>query len=243
MSFSDPVIAAIIGALATVLTALVQLRISWRKELKERERGQPITRKTRRGPFVAVLVLVVAAGVGGFALSQYLLMWRDGDRDALRADLQSRLSEITASAARLERARLSEREQIETGARRAEALRLAGEGASASVVVGPCRADGAPSPGSAPGCSEQAAVRVAVCAMVPAAAVVKEVLLYTRLEDPQQPGAEVRVQAGHDVGQARFTEKFFERPGADGFKQVCEGFVNWNSEKPRLARILVKYSP
>lgn len=242
MNFSDPVIAAIIGALATVLTALVQLRISWRKELKERERGQPITRKTRRGPFVAVLVLMVAAGVGGFALSQYLLMWRDGDRDALRADLQSRLSEISASAARLERARLSEREQVETAARRAEALRLAEEGASASVVVGPCRAEGVLPSGSAPGCSEQGAVRVAICARLPAAAVVKEVLLFTRLEDPQDAGADVRVQAGQDVGQARFSEKFFERPAGDGTKQVCEGFASWHGEKPRLARILVKYA-
>lgn len=243
MNFSDPVIAAIIGAAATVLTALVQLRISWRKEIKERERGQPITRKTRRGPFVAVLVLMVAAGVGGFALSQFLLMWRDGDRDALRADLQSRLSEISASAARLERARLAEREQIETGARRAEAMRQAEEGASASVVVGPCRADGVPPAGSAAGCSEQNAVRVVVCARLPAAAVVREVQLYTRLEDPQQAGADVRVRAGEDVGQARFTEKFFERVEADGTKQVCEGFVNWHGERPRLARILVKYAP
>ena len=61
MDFSDPVVAALIGAAATVLTALVQLRISWRQELKDREGGRPITRKTRRGPVIAVLVLMIAA--------------------------------------------------------------------------------------------------------------------------------------------------------------------------------------
>lgn len=245
MNLSDPVIiAAIIGASATVLTALVQLRVSWRKELKERERGQPITKKTRRGPVIAVTVLMLAAGVGGFALSEYLESWREGDRATLRADLKSGLSQISATAARLEQARLAEREQIEKGTRRAEALRLAEEGAVASVVVGPCKSDSLLiSPGSRPECSEQSAVRVAVCVRVPAAAVVREVLLYTRLEDAQQSWADARVQPGQDAGQARFAEKHFERPDSDGTKQVCEGFVNWNSEKARLARIQVKYTP
>ncbi len=123
MSLSDPVMAALIGASATVLGALVQLRLSWRKELKERERGQPITKKTRRGPVIFVFALVIAAAVGGFALSEYFMSLRNGDRDTLRAELQSKLSEISASAARLERARLAEREQGGSGVLLAEALR------------------------------------------------------------------------------------------------------------------------
>ena len=109
MTLSDPVMAALIGASATMLGALVQLRLSWRKELKERERGQPITKKTRRGPVIFVFALMIAAAVGGFALSEYFLSLRNGDRDTMRAELQSKLSEISASAARLERARLAER--------------------------------------------------------------------------------------------------------------------------------------
>jgi hypothetical protein len=95
-------------------------------------------------------------------------------------------------------------------------------------------------PGSA--CSEQGAVRVAVCARVPASATIKEVLLYTRLEDSQQPWADSRVQPGQDAGQAKFVEQFFERPDGDAARQVCQGFVNWSGERARLARILVKYS-
>jgi hypothetical protein len=37
-------------------------------------------------------------------------------------------------------------------------------------------------------------------------------------------------------------DKTLERPDGDGAKQVCQTFVNWNREKPRLARILVKYA-
>jgi hypothetical protein len=97
MNLSDPLMAALIGATATVLAALVQLRLSWRNELKERERGQPITKKTRRGPVIVVLALMIAAAVGGFALSEYFVSLRNGDRDTLRMELQSKLSEISAS--------------------------------------------------------------------------------------------------------------------------------------------------
>lgn len=176
MNLSDPVTAALIGATATVLAALVQLRLSWRNELKERER-----------------------------------------------------------------ARLAEREQVESGVLRAEALRRGEEGVAASALVGPCKAESAAAPGSRSDCSEQSAVRVAVCARVPASATVKEVLLYTRFEDTQQPWSDSRVQPGQDSGRAKFVEKFFERPDSDAAKQVCQGFVNWNGEKARLARIVVMY--
>ena len=243
MDLSDPVTAALIGAAATVLAALVQLRLSWRNELKERERGQPITKKTRRGPVIVIFALMIAAAVGGFALSEYFLSLREGDRNTLRAELQSQISEISASAARLEEARLNERGEIEAGVLRAEAVRRGEEGAAASALVGPCKAEGVAAPGSKPPCAEQNAVRVALCARVPASATIKEVLLYTRFEDSQQPWADSRVQAGQDAGQAKFVEKFFERPDGDTAKQVCQGFVNWNAEKARVARILVKYSP
>ena len=245
MNISDPVIAAaLIGAGATVLTALVQLRVSWRKELKERERGQPITRKTRRGPVIAVFVLLIAAAVGGFFLSQYMVSLRDEDRDTLRAELQYKLSEISDSAARLEQARLDERADLETGVLRSEAQRRGEEGAAASVVVGPCRTDSAAAPGARSPCSEQNAVRVAVCARVPASATISEVLLFTRFEDSQQSWADSRVQPNQDAGQARFVEKSFERSDGDAAaRQVCQGFVNWSGEKARLARIVVRYAP
>jgi len=239
-SLSEPVTAAMIGALATVAGALVQLRISWRREMKERERGQPITKKTRRGPVIVVFALLVAAAVGGFALSQYFVSLREGDRDALRADLQSKLSEINATAMRLEQVRTNEREQIENGTRRAEAQRVGEEGASASVVVGPCKPEGVP--GAREECTEQSALRIAVCARVPAPATVKEVQLYIGFENSKQPWQDSRVQPGQEAGQARFADKFSERPEGAAAKQVCKGFSNWSSEKSRLARILVKYA-
>jgi len=233
---SEPLMASMVGALATVAAALVQLRISWRKEMKERERGQPITKKTRRGPVIVVFALLAAAAVGGFALSQYFVSLREGDRDSLRADLQSKLSEINATATRLEHVRTNERKQIETEVQRADASRLGEEGATASVVVGPCKPEGAKQ-----ACTEQSAPRIALCARVPAAASVKEVQLYIAFENSKQPWQESRVQPGQESGEARFAEKFTERPDGDA-KQVCQRFANWSGEKSRIARILVKYA-
>jgi len=230
---SEPLMASMIGALATVAAALVQLRISWRKEMKERERGQPITKKTRRGPVIVVFALLIAAAVGGFALSQYFVSLREGDRDTLRADLQSKLSEINATAMRLEQARTNERRQIETEVQRADASHLGEEGAAASVVVGPCRPEGAP--------GAKQALRITICARVPASATVREVQLYVRAANSKQPWEEARVQAGQEAEQARFADKFTERPDGDA-KQVCQGFANWSGEKSRIARILVKYA-
>ena len=235
---SDGLVAAVIGALATVVTALIQLRISWRKELRERERGQPITKKTRRGPVLVVFALMLAAGIGGFALSQYFVSLREGDRDALRADLQSKLSEINATALRLAEARMNERKEIETEVQRADASRVGEEGTSASVLVGPCR----PEYGGKAECTEQSAFRVSVCAGVPAGATVKEVQLYIRSDD-KQSWADARVQAGQEAGQARFAEKFSERSEEGAAKQVCQSFANWSHEKTRVARIVVKYAP
>jgi len=226
---SDSLIAAAVGALATVITALIQLRISWRKELRERERGQPITKKTRRGPVLVVFALMIAAAIGGFALSQYFVSLRTGDRDELRADLQSKLAEINATAMRLEQARTNERKQIETEVQRADASRQGDEGTAASVLVGPCK-----------DCSEQSAMHVTVCASVPAAATVKEVQLYIRADD-KQSWADARVQPGQESGQARFAEKYSER-SEEGAKQVCQVFANWSHERTRLARIVVKYA-
>ena len=235
---SDSLIAAAIGALATVITALIQLRISWRKELRERERGQPITKKSRRGPVVVVFALMIGAAVGGFALSQYFVSLQTTSREELRADLNAMRAELSATAARVEQSRINERKQIETEVQRADALRVGEEGAAASVLVGPCKPMVVP--GAKQECTEQSAMHVTVCASVPAAATVKEVQLYIRGDD-KQPWPDARVQPGQEAGQARFAEKFSERP-EEGAKQVCQAFANWSPERTRVARIVVKYA-
>jgi hypothetical protein len=63
-----PLIAALIGATATMSAALINLRIAWKKELKARAEKKPVNKANNRGPVITVIVLMIASGIGG---------WRD----------------------------------------------------------------------------------------------------------------------------------------------------------------------
>jgi hypothetical protein len=234
----DPKVSATaVAALGTVIGALAQLRMAWRKEVSERARGVPATKKSRRGPVLAVFLLLVAAMVAGFVLSQYLMV-RQSDREsaALRGDLQAQVARISATAERLERVTVGDRGPSADGDRRGA------EEASVTTTIGPCRAIAAPAAGAAPGCSEQEALRVTLCSSLPSSAVMTATVLYARPDNSPQPWADSRVAPGQDIGRARFAEKTFERSESNETKQVCTGFSAWDGEQAYSARLVVTYS-
>jgi hypothetical protein len=232
--FDLKVSATAVAALGTVIGALAQLRIAWRKEVSERARGVPATKKSRRGPVLAVFLLLVAATVVGFVLSQYFMV-RQSDREsaALRGDLQAQVARISATAERLERVSVSDHGST--------ADRRGAEEVSVTTTVGPCRAAPAAADGVTPVCSEQEALRVTLCSSVPSSAVVTATILYARPENSPQPWAESRVAPGEGLGRARFAEKTFERSESPQTKQVCTGFSAWDGEQAYSARLVVKY--
>jgi len=237
LNLDDKVVAATVAAAGTVIGALIQLRASWRKEVSERARGVPMTKKSRRGPVLAVGLLLSAAAVGGFSLSQYLVKQSDGESAALRGQLQEQLTQMRATAERLERVTLSDH----SSGQRAADDRRGGEGVSVTTTVEPCRARAAVAPDAAPACAEQEALRVTLCASVPSSAVVTALILYARPEDSPRPWRESQVAPGQDIGRARFADKPFERAESDQAKQVCTGFSSWDVEQAYSARLVVKY--
>ena len=234
--FDPKVSATAIAALGTVIGALAQLRIAWRKEVSERARGVPATKKSRRGPVLAVFLLLVAATVSGFVMSQYLMV-RQSDREsaALRGDLQAQVARISATAERLERVTVSDHSSTADGDRRGV------DEVTVTTTVGPCRAVPAAADGIAPVCSEQEALRVTLCGSVPSSAVVTAAGLYARPENSPQPWAESRVAPGQDIGRARFADKTFERSESPQSKQVCTGFSAWDGEQAYSARLVVTF--
>jgi hypothetical protein len=238
MNLSDPVMAALIGAGATFATALFQLTSNARRQAAERAAGKPITR--RAGSWFTVAVLLLAALVGGYALAEYQGFQNRGDDKALRQEMQTRLRELSDVAARLERVALQKSDQPADA--KPDVERRRGIEGVAAVIGLPACSGGPPGPGPGTACNEGTALRASVCAIIPAAAVVTEVQFFTRMEDSTQPWSEARVQLGQDAGAAKFVDAFSERVQAEG-KEVCQRFIHWNSQKPRLARILVKYTP
>jgi hypothetical protein len=235
MNFFDvdsKVLAAVIASAGTVFGALIQLRASWRKELAERARGAPVTKKSRRGPIVAISVLLVAAAIAGFAGARFLQSESQRDADSLRAELASQLAMISATAERLSQATLKERETSVPGESRAVA--------AVAATVGPCRP---PSAEGAPACTESDAVRMTLCASVPAGMIVADTSLYATSADARPPAPGERVQAGQDLGRARFVERPGERVEADGTRLVCAPFADWDAEHEYRVRVAVTYTP
>ncbi len=137
----DRVTAAAVAATGTVIGALIQLRAAWRNEVSARARGVPVTKKSRRGPVAAVLLLLVAAAVAGFVLSQYLASQSDRESAQLRGELRSQIAQINATAERLEQASL---DNHGASAPADDARRAAGD-VTVTAMVGPCRARAAAS--------------------------------------------------------------------------------------------------
>ncbi len=239
MNLSDPVMAALIGATATFVTAILQLLINARRQAAERAAGQPASRKP--GNWLAILGLMLAAAVGGYAFAQYQIFRDREDGKLLRQEMQTKLRDLGDAAARLERVGLQKSDQSDADARVAVERRRGSEGVAAVIELPPC-ASGAAGSDAPAACNESNPARAAVCVAIPAAAVVTEVQVFTRQEDSQQSWPESKVQTGQDAGAAKFIDAFYERTQGDA-KEVCQRFVHWNNQKGRSARILVKYAP
>lgn len=225
MGVSETILAAMIGAGATLFTAIFNLVSAFRKSSGDR--------RTARSSFRSLmwmLALMLAAGVGGFAYAEFRAQQSRDDDRTLRAELQQQMQALAQSTARLEQ------------------LRLPASGAGAAVTESAATVSLPACKGAQVGfatqrgpCTEQDALQVTVCAPVPAAARVTAVELFARIEDSAQPWAESRVAAGQENAAGRFTGSHFERPDGEGSKLVCQSFAHWNSDKGRALRILVRF--
>jgi hypothetical protein len=251
MPMSDPVLAAIITATATICMSLLQLRFSLGRDGGARVQASGGRRKGR-GPFAVLFVIIIASAVGGFALSQWMTENERVSQSVLQHELQDRVDQITRTANQLEQTRAGVRAEIEAGVLR----KIGSDGIVVMATVGPCRPSLVVSPpgtatppgvtgettqSAAPVCTESEASAVTLCASIPANATITEIELYTRFAQSETPWSTSRVMAGQESGQARFAEKYVEEPEAPGTRQICQGFAHWSTEHARVARIVVRY--
>jgi hypothetical protein len=238
MGVSETIVAAMIGAIATVTTALFQLSIAIRN------RGKVDT-KPKRGmtlrSTLAILALMVASAAGGFLYSELLKQRHSEDIRAMRQELKE-LKEFTAlataraqAASEMPIAQPTEPEPMEPTAHPA---RFDTEQSSAESVayVPACRAQivGAQ-------CLEADAQRIALCGTIPSYAQVRAIDLFVQPDAVQNPWDEHRVLFEQDLGGAKFTGKSFEYAQGAESKAVCVNFMHWSSEHPHIARLVVQY--
>jgi hypothetical protein len=251
---TDSVLAAIIAGTATLSASFLQLRSAALRD-GAKSPSAAARRKTRLQRII-FLVIIGAAAVSGFALSQRLNEGERAAQGARERELQASIAEVSRTAKELELTRSGARAEIETGVLR----QIGVEGIVVSAMVGACRpapaasasatsstaalADAAtPAASSAArSCSEAEASAVTLCASIPASASITEVALFSRLAEADTPWSASRFLPGQESGQARFAEKYAEGTPEAGTRQVCQAFAHWSADHARLVRVLVRYS-
>jgi uncharacterized protein HemX len=268
IAVSDGVLAAIIGAGATVLGSFVQLRTSLGKEIAARTRSTT-TRGAKNVNHVVLILLVVmllGAAVGGFALAQWANENERAAEQALVADLRDRIGDFARYNNDIEQSRAELSSVVKTNVLR----RMGADGVVVLATAAPCKPPAATSrsattstpggplalppvqrtasvrtPSSAPAtvaaCAESDAAPIVLCATIPAAAQLGNVELYVRQTDAAGHWSDSRLTPGEASASARFAAKPVEIADGSTLKQVCIGFTQW-SDQPRIARMVVHYS-
>jgi hypothetical protein len=251
---SDAVFAAMIAASATMFTSLIQLRTQLAKEASGR--APAIQRKQGRTRIVLLGVIIIAAAVGGFAISQFFTERERAVHNELRKELQARVTELSRTTAQLQQSHTQTRAEIQSEVFQ----RLGTDGIVALATVGPCKPAPiqisavpleAPFPESAApvaeqtaeqSCSESDATPVSLCAPIPGMAAVSDVQLFTRLTDSKATWSESRILPGQELNQARFSEQPTEITDDEGQRHICHTYTNWSTQHARQARVIVRYS-
>jgi hypothetical protein len=271
MLVPDSVLAAIIAGTATLSASFVQLRSALMREAAA-GRSSSAARRRNRLQLIILIAIIGAAGVCGFALSQWLTAGERAAQAVMQRELQARVAEISRTASQLELTRGSERGDIENGVLR----RIGSDGIVVMATVGPCRRTLAPStaassPAASPAaagsatagsptaasppssasetnamparaCTEAEASPVTLCATIPGNASVSEVALFSRAADSEAPWSASRYLPGQESGEARFAATYSESTPEAGTRQVCQGFAYWSTDHARVVRMVVRYT-
>jgi len=232
MGLSETILAAMIGAVATVSGALFQLFMAWRSRKVD---SRPKKGTTARS-LLSILALMVASAAGGFLYSEFLKQRNAEDLRAMRDELKDMRALIAQG-----------RDQVHgtdpptsQPAGMVMPVAMDGEGVEDTVesiaYVPACRRTD-----TATACAEADAQRIALCGTVPAYARIERIELFAQPDAVQQPWESHKATLEQDLGGARFTGKSFEYAQANELKAVCVNFTQWSSEHPHIARIVVQY--
>lgn len=255
MGLSETILAAMIGAIATVSTALFQIFTAF-KSARSTVTSKPKKGSTMRS-VLAVMALMIASAVGGFLYSELLRQRSGEDIRAMRQELRE-LRDLTAANVRArgyqelptntpaDESPLAQNASVVT----TKIDPLSGSAESMAYVPACRRSASMNMPQtlntstageSAADCAETEGQRIALCGTIPAAARVEQIQLFAQPDAAQHPWTQHTANVEQDIGGARFTGKSFEYAQGEDLKSVCVNFIHWSSQHPHIARILVQY--
>jgi hypothetical protein len=230
MGLSETIVAAIIGALATMGTAIFQL-------LRNRAPSETRPKKNRVRSLVATIALMIGCIVGGYAWSALrAVSMRQEIESAMDARYQKQFSELVAKLGGKPDATAS---NGEAGA--AIPARNGQAGSAEAVARLPaCHVSAQPDEVGPVLCTEHVAQRIELCATVPSAARTTNVRLESRVPNSTEEWL-TRDAGAATVGSVHVNGEPAEYPTSPDHRSVCLDVANWSVTDTLAVRITVDY--
>jgi hypothetical protein len=232
MDLSETILAAIIGALATMGTAIFQL-------VRNRAPAETRPKKNRMRSSFAIVLLVIGAMVGGYFWSELRAVGAKEEIAALRADLKLAAREAAAVPA------IAIDAAGETHSDNADSVGTPtshGDAGSAESVahLPPCRVTQQAEDAGPTACTESLATTVAVCAIVPANSRTTAVRVQARVPKSETPWLERNAGAA-TLGDLHIAADSMEYPASVDKRSVCLDVANWSVEDTLAVRVIVDF--
>ena len=232
MGLSETILAAIIGALATMLTAIFQI-------LRNRAPVETRPKKNRVRSTFAIVVLVMGAMVGGYFYSELKSVSAREEIAALRADLKLAAQGPTDAA--MDESAPASSQPVDPSATTVP-TRHGDAGISESVAhLPPCTVTKQAADAGPTACNEALATKIALCALVPAAAQTKTVHVEARVPLSDMPWMTADAGASA-LGNLHLSSQPMEYPASPDKRSVCLDVSNWSVEDTLAVRVVVDYA-
>jgi hypothetical protein len=234
MGLSETVLAAIIGALATIGTAIFQL-------IRNRAPSEGRPKKNRMRSLVATIALMIGCIVGGYAWSALRAM---SAREELAATMEEqfnkRFGEQIAHAGQAASADASAAGSA--GTSNAIAARNGEAGSSEALAhLPPCHVGAQPDEVGPVLCTERVAQSIALCAAIPSGAHTTNVRVQARVPKSESPWLE-RDAGAPTLGSLHIAAASVEYPVSPISRSVCLDVSNWSVEDTLAVRLTVDYA-
>ena len=230
MGLSETILAAIIGALATMGTAIFQLVRN-----RAPSDGRPKPKKNRVRSVLATVALMIGCIVGGYAWSSLRAV---SAKDDLKATMEAEFTkQFAALAARQNPATNAAIDPSGTAI-------PASNGESGSVEslahLPPCRITQSDEVGPVT-CTERMAQPIALCASIPSAAQATNVRVQARVPKSESPWLE-RDAGAPTLGSLHIAAQPAEYPVSADQRSVCLEMSNWSVDDTLAVRVIVEYA-
>jgi hypothetical protein len=235
MGISETIIASIIGALATMLTAIFQL-------VRNRAPSESRPKKNRMRSLFATMALMIGCLVGGYAWSALRAV---SAKDELKATMEAEFSKQFAALAahQSQPGEATNTNSSATDPSGAPIPARNGDTGSAESLaqLSPCRINAQPDEVGPVTCSERVAQSVALCAAVPAASRTTNVRVQARVPKSESPWMD-REAGAPTLGSLHIAASPTETPASADQRAVCLDVSNWSVEDTLAVRVIVDYA-